>query len=117
MTLQGGALLPQTPLLRKRIFNSELPVRASGSTDPSLLHDLVEVRVDPSVSLWAAVQHRWQASDWAVGMNTIRAGGPALTAGSNELPASLCQVCILALGLSGFFCTCMCLQHLVFFHC
>ena len=51
MTLQGGAPLPQTPLLSmKRIFNSGLPVRASGSAGPSLLHDLVEVRVDPAVS-------------------------------------------------------------------
>ena len=50
MTLQGGALLPQTPLLRKRIFNPELPVRTSGSAGPSLLHDLVEVGVDPSAS-------------------------------------------------------------------
>ena len=49
--LQGGALLSQTPLLRKMIFNSELPVRALGSAGFSLLHDLVEVEVDPFVSL------------------------------------------------------------------
>ena len=37
MTLQGGALLPWTPLLRmKRMFNSDVPVRASGSASPSL---------------------------------------------------------------------------------
>ena len=48
---QGGTLLPQTPLLRKRILNSELPVRALGSNSPSLLHHLVEVRVDTSLSI------------------------------------------------------------------
>ena len=31
----------------KRIFNSGLPDRASGSAGPSLLHDLVEVGVVP----------------------------------------------------------------------
>ena len=52
MTVQRGALLPQSPLPRtqKRIFIFALPVRASGSTSPSLLHDLVEVRAHLSVS-------------------------------------------------------------------
>ena len=50
MALQAGVLLPWTPLLRKTIFNSELPVRALCHTSPSLLHDLVEVGIDRSVS-------------------------------------------------------------------
>ena len=80
MTLQEGALLPQTPLLWKRIFNSELPIRTSGSAGPS---NLVEVGIDPSVSPWAAVQHGWHVSDQAVGVNMIRASGVAPTAGSD----------------------------------
>ena len=46
MTIQGGALLPWTPLLKDRVYLSGLWAVAS----PSLLHDLVEVGVDPSVS-------------------------------------------------------------------
>ena len=49
MTLQGGAVLPQSPLLRIKRIQVYLS-RLWGSTSPILLHGLVEVRVDPSVS-------------------------------------------------------------------
>ena len=101
MPFQGGDLLPWTPLLRKRIFNSKLHVRPLGSARASLLHDLVEVRVDPSVSTWAAVQHGWQVGDQAVGMNTIRAGGGCSNCRYDEISASLHQEqCIWALQAS-----------------
>ena len=38
------------PYYGKRMFNLELPVKALGRTSPSLLHDMVDVGVDPPIS-------------------------------------------------------------------
>ena len=66
-----GALLPLTPLNEKRmVVKLDLPVRALGSTKPTLLHDKVALGLT-SVVPQAVVSHRWKVSVQVQGMGTM----------------------------------------------